>query len=466
MLDKSKNEIVILGGGVTGLTLAKELSERHRNKVTVIEKESFLGGMASTLSEGILSFDLGSHRLHKDISPKFIRYFEEILQERLLKRPRKGKLYVRGRFLSYPPNIFSLVKDLSVRGFMGLSKSYLKKFFSLRSRNGDNFEDTMIRRVGREIYEIFYKDYANKLWGKDPRQISINSMKKKMIFMNLWSLGKALFKKNDYFYYPKYGIGQIARKLEKSIMDNNCRIIKGAQVKQIIVDKGKVSGITVETSSGDKIDIDVSILISTIALDELFGLIFENEQVGYSLEWRDLRILYILVEKNIKSESDTFYFPTSDIIFGRVSEIGKFSPHLNASIKNTLLTIEIPLNIGDAIWNMGEQELLDLCLADLIKVGILDKGQKVIKHFSLKLEKAYPIYNLGWKENFFKIYDKLAEIENLFTIGRKGLFLQCNIDHCIIQGTELANFILKDGWQGKNLWHKKALNFLKLDARD
>jgi len=60
----------------------------------------------------------------------------------------------------------------------------------------------------------------------------------------------------------------------------------------------------------------------------------------------------------------------------------------------------------------------------------------------------------------------LDEIKNLFTVGRRGLFLHCNIDHCISQSLELADLILSNKWQDKNLWRQKVSNFLKFSARD
>ena len=93
---------------------------------------------------------------------------------------------------------------------------------------------------------------------------------------------------------------------------------------------------------------------------------------------------------------------------------------------------------------MYEKRLLDLCIKDLTKIGILKSYSRISKYFSLKFEKVYPTYEIGWKEDFFRLYDKVDKIENLFTIGRGGLLLHFNIEHCIIQGLELTDFLLKN----------------------
>jgi protoporphyrinogen oxidase len=210
----------------------------------------------------------------------------------------------------------------------------------------------------------------------------------------------------------------------------------------------------------------VSALISTIPIDHFFNLIFNTTNSQTHLEWRGVKLLYVLIDEELKGEPETYYFPSSEIILGRVSNIGRYSPFLCPSLKRTLLTIEIPASPGDDIWGMESGRLLDLCLNDLQKVDILKTRPSIVKYFSLSLDKVYPVYKADWKELFFTMYNRLNRIQNLFTIGRKGLFLHCNIDHCIIQGLELANFILNGKQKDKNAWNKKVAGFLRFSARD
>lgn len=458
-------KIVILGGGITGLTLARELSTVYKDKVVVLEKESFSGGLASTLSVDNFSFDLGSHRLHRNVSHKIVRYIEDLIKENLLKRERRGKLYFKGRYITYPPNISNFLESFSSKEIIRFIFSYLRNFISLSNLGEANFEDAGIRAVGKEIYEIFYKGYARKLWGKDPKQIAADGMSRRKTILDFKSLGIALFRRNNYFLYPKYGIGTIARNLEENILKNKGKIIKGVRVKDLFLNDNKVSILTVEDSQKKRDTIDISLLISTIPIDDIFSLIFKEEG-NLRLKWRGVRLLYILLEEEIKNDSETYYFPNLDTIIGRVSDIKKYSPYLNFSAEGTFLTIEVPSSVGDKIWDMDESEILNICLKDLIRTKILKKYPKVSKYFFVNLDKAYPIYELRWRERFFEIYNKLYKIDNLFVIGRKGLFLHCNIDHCIIQGLELADFILKNKGNNKDLWNKKALRFFKFCARD
>ena len=466
-----KNKIIILGGGITGLTLALELSRKHKDRVMLLEKDAFVGGLASTLSKDGISFDLGSHRLHRDASKKVIRYIEEIIKGKLLKRERKGRLYLRKRFLTYPPNLFDFLKAFSSREIIGFFRSYIQGFlFGLNGKN-KNFENLMIRKAGKEIYEVFYKDYAKKLWGKEPADIAVDSIKRRKIFLDFRFFNSVFFKNHNYFFYPRQGIGELAKKLRDEVINNGAEIVTGADIKSISTHNNKVSRINFRDCNGADVGIGADILISTIPVDDFSNLIFNNgngsmEEHNLGLEWRGVRLLFILLEEDIGTKSETYYFPTLDMVIGRVSEIKKYSPYLNLFLKGTFLTIEIPTSKGDRICGMDDGELLDICVKDLIKAGILTSYPHVSKYFSYKFDKVYPVYQHGWKKDFYKIYDRLNEIENIFTMGRGGLFLHCNMDHCITQALELSGIILENKWHNKEAWNKRVGRFLKFGARD
>ena len=456
--------IVILGGGITGLTAAEKLSKKFKNKIVVIEKEPFTGGLAATFKQDGLVVDFGSHRLHKAVSRKMISYIEKKIAQKLLKRLRKGKLYFRGNFIQYPPTALNLIKAISVPEALGFAASYIHSRFIPAHSSKQNFESTMIRRFGKKAYEALIKDYALKLWGIPPQDLSPVGTQKRIIISRLESLKDGLLNKKDYYFYPMKGIGEIASKTEEAITYNGGRLIKNARVTGIELFGNTVKTVTMSSQRSVSEKIPVSILISTIPIDELSDMAFGNNSTP-ELSWRAIRLVYILLDKKLERENETFYFPTASLIIGRVSNIEKYSPHLNPDIKGSLLTIEIPCLKGDAIWKKSENEILEDCLKDMEKVKIMPNGARVLKYFSIKLEKVYPLFKIGWKDNFLKIYEKLNTVENLFSIGRKGLFLHCNIDHCILQGIGIAEFIQKNNLQ-KKIWDKKSSTYLNFYARN
>ena len=460
-----EDKIVIVGAGITGLTVAERLSRSFGNRVIVIEKEKAVGGLAATLSNDGLSFDIGSHRLHPKSDPSAIHYLKQITQQPLLLRRRRGKLYLGGKFISYPPTISGLFKVYSTADIATSTVRYLKNLLFPAKLGPASFETAMIRTVGWDIYNKVYRDYARKLWGVDPARISVDAMHRRKTVVDFKSLGNA-FKIRHYFLYPRKGIGELVSKLEERVIANGACLMRETRLKEACEDNGRIRLSLSGPQEKDR-SIAASLVVSTIPIDELYGLFFSDERIARNdLRWRGIRILYLIVKERLNDSGETFYFPSSEILFGRVSEIKKYSPFINPSLKETLLTIEVPVSPGEALWEMPEEELLKLCIADLIKAKLLEKNPKVIKHFSLKLEKVYPVYMVGWRESFFAMYHRLAGIRNVFTIGRGGLFLHCNIDHCIIQGLAMADSILGNTYRDRSAWERETARFFNFSARD
>src|SRR5262249_35269961 len=116
-------------------------------------------------------------------------------------------------------------------------------------------------------------------------------------------------------------------------------------------------------------------VVATVPLDVLHNLVELDADAhgrpSFDLRWRGLRLLYLLTPDLIPSEHETHYFPEPDIFFGRVSEVNKYSPQLNADVGRAVLTIEVPCSPGDCTWIMPEAEFAERCLRDLRRLGLL-----------------------------------------------------------------------------------------------
>lgn len=461
----SQKKTVVLGGGITGLTIASELSKNCKDQILVVEKEGHIGGLAATITDKDLSFDLGSHRLHMESDNGVLAFIQETIGERLLTRPRHGKLFSRGKFMNYPPCMISFIRSCSAREFAGFAASYLKNVIQPVPKAGENYESAMIRSVGKRLYKAFFMDYAIKLWGCDPREISVDGKRKRSV-IDFTSLKASILKRRHHYYYPRPGIGIIAKKLTEVALGNGVDIITNAQVKNISLDEKSLRAVTIERAGCKPERIEVNRVISTIPVDDLFGFCFSGTAIKKPLQWRGARMLHVLLDEKVGGDTETFYFPGADVLMGRVSEVRKYSPTLNESLPGSLLTIEVPSSPGDDIWQMEDQLFLQSCLQNLVQTGIFQKRPGVLKAIHMRLNKVYPIYQLGWEATFRHLYDRLYAIGNLYTVGRGGLYLHCNIDHCITQGLALSEHITKNNGTDRTLWNTIVEGFYQMSARD
>jgi protoporphyrinogen oxidase len=72
-------DFVVLGGGVAGLTMAREMVRAGRS-VTVVEQSRHVGGLSRTFRRDGFSFDLGGHRFHSN-NAGVVRWLQELVGE-------------------------------------------------------------------------------------------------------------------------------------------------------------------------------------------------------------------------------------------------------------------------------------------------------------------------------------------------------------------------------------------------
>jgi protoporphyrinogen oxidase len=63
----------------------------------------------------------------------------------------------------------------------------------------------------------------------------------------------------------------------------------------------------------------------------------------------------------------------------------------------------------------------------------------------VRVPRAYPLFEVGYKELCKKVYDYLALFSNLHVAGRTGMFRYYNMDHAIESGLDTAGLIIQKG---------------------
>jgi protoporphyrinogen oxidase len=106
----SEHPVVALGGGPAGLTAGYLLSKAGK-PVIVLESTDQVGGIARTEVRDGYRFDLGGHRFFTK-AREVDDLWHEIMKEEFLRRPRRSRIYWRGRFLEYPLQGIDVIRKL------------------------------------------------------------------------------------------------------------------------------------------------------------------------------------------------------------------------------------------------------------------------------------------------------------------------------------------------------------------
>ena len=162
-------DYLIVGAGFAGSVLAERLASQLNKRVLLVEKRSHVGGNAYDHYDeaGVLVHKYGPHIFHTNS-----RDIYEYLSRFTAWRPYQHRVLanVDGQLVPIPINLDTVntLYGLSLNSFQ------LESFFAERAERIDacrTSEDVVVSRVGRELYEKFFRGYTRKQWGLDPSEL-------------------------------------------------------------------------------------------------------------------------------------------------------------------------------------------------------------------------------------------------------------------------------------------------------
>ncbi|MCX5703135.1 MAG: FAD-dependent oxidoreductase [Candidatus Omnitrophica bacterium] len=445
--------VVILGAGPAGLSSALGLI-REGIDVDILEMGSQVGGLCrSTHKDGYI-FDLGGHRLITKDDLLLVQ-IEELVGTELLVRPRKSVIRLQDKFFNYPLEIFDVLKKLHPAISFKSTVDFFLTWIGAYSKLSDaSFENWVIKRFGRTMYDIYFGPYSEKLWGMPPSKISSKWASQRVSLNNftdvlLRALGKKKNMPKTYaasFLYPKRGIGQIFERMAEEIEKGNGRVHLNAKVTKVILKNNFIERIFYR--QGDEVkDVSGDFVISTIPLPEFILSIEPRPADKYlslaqTMSFRCIKFIHIMLDKERITDNTWIYVPEAKYIFFRIQDRRNWSPTAVPEKKNAL-TLEIACNKNDAIWTAPDKEIFQRCIRDLEELNIIRRSE-VIGYFSEKIEHAYPIYSLDYQEKTKVAYEVIAGINDFISIGRQGLFRYNNMDHSLKMGFLTSEHILRN----------------------
>ncbi len=166
---KNVAPVVILGGGLCGLSTALHLSEAGVNWL-LLEREDRVGGHARTDETRGFHFDKTGHWLHLR-DPGIQQLVGELLPGELARVERKARIFSHGVLTRYPfqANLHGLPPSIIAECLI----EFLRAAERRKSASAPaNFEEFCQQNFGAGISRHFMIPYNQKLWGVHPREIT------------------------------------------------------------------------------------------------------------------------------------------------------------------------------------------------------------------------------------------------------------------------------------------------------
>jgi len=162
-------DYLIVGAGFAGSVLAERLAAGSNKKVLICDKRPHIGGNAYDHynDDGILVHKYGPHIFHTN-SREVFEYLSRFTEWRSYQH--RVLAAVDGQLVPIPINLDTINNLYG----LNLTSFQVEEFFSTVAEPREHIrtsEDVVISRVGRELYEKFFRNYTRKQWGLDPSEL-------------------------------------------------------------------------------------------------------------------------------------------------------------------------------------------------------------------------------------------------------------------------------------------------------
>ncbi len=514
---------LVIGAGPAGLTAAYELLTKSKDiEVTVFEESSSFGGISKTVEYKGNRMDMGGHRFFSKI-PEVNEWWDKMLpmqgapayddillnrkvpvkeggpnpekeDRAMLTRRRVSRIYFNDKFYDYPVSLkMETLKNFGFITTMKVGFSYLASL--VHKRPEDSLENFYINRFGRKLYSMFFEYYTENLWGRHPREIDPSWGAQRSKGLSIMAIlkdiiEKKLNKKNrkvetsliEEFKYPKLGPGQLWEVTASHVEELGGKIIKNARVTKIHKNSSNVITSLTYEKEGKEYVMEGDYIISSMPVKDLVGgmndVPADAARIAAGLPYRDYMTLGVLVPKiNLKNKTNMktvgnivpdcwVYVQDRNVKLGRFQIYNNWSPYMINDLEHTVwLGLEYFVSEGDKFWQMTEEEFSKVGIAEMIKLGLIDRPDVALDTHMEKVKKAYPAY--------FDTYDEmdtlvayLSSIDNLYCVGRNGQHRYNNIDHSMCTSFEAVGNILSGRKDKSNIWSVNTEKEYHEEARE
>ncbi len=433
--------MVILGGGLAGLSTAWHLENGGYHNYHVFERESKVGGLARSENVNGFTFDFTSQLL-------FLKnpYVKDLVSKLLnLDINRVGVncwIFSKNAYTRYPfqTNTFGLPKEVVKECIIGFVEArYGKNKISLRDRSGQTFEDWIYENFGVGIAKHFMIPYNEKFWMVHPRDLtcewidgsvpktSLEEILDGALSAQLQDRGHG----GDSYYYPNQGGMETLPKAFASSIRNIHLNSEACEID--LVEK------SVTFKNGERMQ--YAKLFSSIPLPQLGKMIkaipVDIQDSLARLRYNRVFNINLGIDRKM-SDKHWIYFPEQEYLFYRVGFPSNFSASM-APEESSSLCVEIAYSQDG---NFDRTKAIERVKKELVKVKILSESDRILVEKTFDTEYAHVLYDANHRDNVSRIRDFL-ERNDIYTIGRYGSWDYSGIEDVILNGSKVADEIIR-----------------------
>jgi protoporphyrinogen oxidase len=437
---------VVIGAGPAGLAAAHELSTMGRD-VTVLEQDDQVGGIARTVVYRGYRFDIGGHRFFTK-ADSIQHLWEEVMGDDFLVRPRLSRIHYRDHFFHYPLKPVEALIGLGPWEALRIFVSYVRaRTFPIEDER--TFEEWVVNRFGRRLFEIFFETYTEKVWGRPCSEIGADWAAQRIKNLDLVAAvrnallgsrsdGQVVTTLIDRFHYPRLGPGMLWERWTERLVERGVEVRMETEVTRLVHRDGRVVAVEARRPDGTIDQVEGDHFISTMPVREVVRALSPAPpavvlEAAERLQYRDFLTVVLIVEGAELFPDNWIYIHSPDVRVGRVQNFKNWSPDMVPDPSMTSLGLEYFVHEGDDLWALPDPELIELGTRETVRLGIVAEGS-VRDGTVVRVRKAYPVYDGGYSEALATIRGWLSGLGNLQLVGRNGQHRYNNQDHSMLTG--------------------------------
>jgi protoporphyrinogen oxidase len=322
-------------------------------------------------------------------------------------------------------------------------------------REERTFEEWVVNRFGRRLFEIFFRTYTEKVWGVPCSEIGadwaaqrIKNLDLKTAVLHALASGRkdgaVVTTLIDRFHYPRLGPGMMWERMRDRLARRGVETVLETEVVRLRHSDGRVEAVTVRDHAGKR-DLEVDGVISSMPLGRLVRALDpapppDVQAAADRLRHRDFLTVVLIVGREEVFPDNWIYVHSPDVRVGRIQNFKNWSPEMVPDAATTALGLEYFVHEGDDLWSASDDQLLERGVREMERLGLV-RGSDVLGGTVVRMPKAYPLYDPEYAGAVATVRDHLARISNLHTIGRNGQHRYNNQDHSMLTGLLAARVV-------------------------
>lgn len=319
-------DIIIVGAGISGATLAERYASQKNKKVLVLEKRDHVGGNCYDYydKDGILVSKYGAHLFHTNYPDvwEYVNRFSDWAPYR-----HRVLSFVDGILVPVPVNITTVNKlfNLDIKNKEEMKRWLRKQIIPIK--HPQNSEESALSRVGPLLYEKIFRQYTKKQWDAEPKNLDASVLDRIPVRTNF----DDSYFSDVYQAQPKEGF----TKLFESMLNH--------------------PNITVKTNADflsiqDKIK-NYEKLFFTGPIDSFFGYKFAEK-----LQYRSLRFRFETYDREFYQQNSVINYP-NDHAYTRIVEYKYITGQKHPK---TTISKEFPTWTGEPYYPVPSKRNRDL----------------------------------------------------------------------------------------------------------